>query len=99
MGELEVRQFLMFLVETKKATPASRKMHVAAIKFLYTITLRRPEVVAAIPWPKVAHGVPAVDHHLTIRDRDWNSGQIGALPRRVGGDDGNEATCVLHRGA
>lgn len=60
MGELEVRQFLMHLVETKKATPASRKMHVAAIKFLYTITLRRPEVVAAIPWPKVAHGVPEI---------------------------------------
>lgn len=33
MGEREVRQFLMHLVETKKATPASRKMHVAAIKF------------------------------------------------------------------
>lgn len=60
MGELEVRQFLMHLVETKKATPASRKMHVAAIKFLYQVTLRRPEVVAAIPWPKVAHGVPEI---------------------------------------
>jgi site-specific recombinase XerD len=60
MGELEVRQFLMHLVETKKASPANRKMHVAAIKFLYTITLRRPEVVAAIPWPKVAHGVPEI---------------------------------------
>ncbi len=60
MGELEVRQFLMHLVETKKASPASRKMHVAGIKFLYEVTLRRPEVVAAIPWPKVAHGVPEI---------------------------------------
>ena len=60
MGELEIRQFLMFLVETRKATPASRKMHVAAIKFLYSVTLRRPEVVASIPWPKVAHGVPDI---------------------------------------
>jgi site-specific recombinase XerD len=60
MGELEVRQFLMHLVETKKASPASRKMHVAGIKFLYEVTLRRPEVVAAIPWPKVAHGVPVI---------------------------------------
>jgi site-specific recombinase XerD len=60
MGELEVRQFLMHLVEKKKASPASRKMHVAAIKFLYEVTLRRREVVAAIPWPKVGHGVPEI---------------------------------------
>lgn len=60
MGELEIRQFLMHLVETKKASPASRKMHVAGIKFLYEVTLRRPEVVASIPWPKVPHGVPEI---------------------------------------
>jgi site-specific recombinase XerD len=60
MGELEIRQFLMHLVETKKAGAATRKMFVAAIKFLYEVTLRRPEVVAAIPWPKVAHGVPEI---------------------------------------
>lgn len=60
MGELEIRQFLMHLVETKKAGPASRKMHVAGIKFLYEVTLRRPEVVASIPWPKVPHGVPEI---------------------------------------
>lgn len=60
MGELEVRQFLMYLVETKKASPATRKLYVAGIKFLYEVTLRRPEVVAGIPWPKVAHGVPEI---------------------------------------
>lgn len=60
MGELEVRQYLMHLVERKKASAATRKMHVAGIKFLYAVTLRRPEVVAAIPWPKVAHGVPEI---------------------------------------
>lgn len=60
MGELEIRQFLMHLVETKKASPASRKMHVAGIKFLYEVTLRRPEIVASIPWPKVPHGVPEI---------------------------------------
>lgn len=60
MGELEIRQFLMYLVETKKVGPATRKMHVAGIKFLYEVTLRRPEVVAAIPWPKVTHGIPEI---------------------------------------
>jgi integrase/recombinase XerD len=60
MGEPEIRQFLLHLLETKKASPASRKMHVAGIKFLYEITLGRPEVVASIPWPKVAHGMPEI---------------------------------------
>lgn len=60
MGELEIRQFLMHLVEKKKAGPATRKMHVAGIKFLYQVVLRRPEVVAAIPWPKVAHNLPEI---------------------------------------
>lgn len=60
MGELEVREYLMHLAEVRHASPATRKMHVAGIKFLYEVTLRRPEVVAAIPWPKVAHGLPQI---------------------------------------
>ncbi|MBX3226239.1 MAG: site-specific integrase [Labilithrix sp.] len=60
MGELEVREFLMHLVEKRKVSPAHRKMHVAAIKFLYQVTLRRPDVVARIPWPKVPQGVPEI---------------------------------------
>jgi hypothetical protein len=46
MGELEIRQFLMHLVERKKASAATRKMHVAAIKFLYAVTLRRPTLAS-----------------------------------------------------
>jgi integrase/recombinase XerD len=60
MGELEIREFLMHLVEKRKVSAAHRKMHVAAIKFLYQVTLRRPEVVAKIPWPKVSQGVPEI---------------------------------------
>lgn len=52
MGEREVREFLLYLVNKKKASAATHAMYVAAIKFLYTTTLRRPEVVANIPWPK-----------------------------------------------
>jgi len=60
MGELEVRQFLMFLLDKRKAGPATRKMHVAGIKFLYEVVLRRPEVVVGIPWPKVEHNMPEI---------------------------------------
>jgi integrase/recombinase XerD len=60
MGELEVRQFLLHLVLDKKVGAATQKMHVAGIKFLYTETLGRPEVVAQIPWPKVRQVLPPI---------------------------------------
>lgn len=60
MGELEIRQFLMHLFEKKKVGAATRKMYVAGIKFLFGVTLGRPEAVAAIPWPRVSHGMPEI---------------------------------------
>jgi hypothetical protein len=45
LGEPEIRQFLMELVE-RGASPATHHQHVAALKFLYAITLRKPDVVA-----------------------------------------------------
>jgi integrase/recombinase XerD len=60
MGEAEVRQYLLHLVLERKIAPATQKMHVAGIKFLYAETLARPEVVARIPWPKVRQSLPPI---------------------------------------
>lgn len=60
MGEAEVRQYLLYLVLERKIGPATQKMHVAGIKFLYAETLARPEVVARIPWPKVRQSLPPI---------------------------------------
>ena len=60
MGEIEVRQFLLYLALEAKIGAATQKMHVAGIKFLYAETLGRPEVVAGIPWPKVRQTLPAI---------------------------------------
>jgi integrase/recombinase XerD len=51
----EVRAYLLHLTSELGYSPANLKIHVAALKFLYTITLNRPEVVARIPYPKVPH--------------------------------------------
>jgi len=60
MGEAEIRQYLHYLVEERSVSAPTQKMALAAIKFLYSVTLRRPEEVAGIPWPKVPEPLPVV---------------------------------------
>jgi site-specific recombinase XerD len=59
MGEAEVRAFLLHLLGAGKS-PSVLKMQVAALKFLYSVTLGRPEEVVGIPWPKVQRRLPDI---------------------------------------
>jgi site-specific recombinase XerD len=58
--EEDVRKYLHHLVEVRNASTSNHKMHLAAIKFLYSVTLGRPEVTEHIPWPKVTSRLPEV---------------------------------------
>ena len=60
MGEQEIRGFLLHLVRDRKASPATLGMYVNALKFLYTITLKRPEAVKEIPHPKRPKTLPVI---------------------------------------
>lgn len=60
LGEVHLRQFLVHLVTQAKAAPATHHGYVAAFKFFYGVTLQRPEVVAAIPFPKVPKKLPEI---------------------------------------
>jgi integrase/recombinase XerD len=60
MGEKEIRGFLLHLVRDRKASPATQDMYVNALKFLYTVTLKRPEVVNDISHPKRPHTLPVI---------------------------------------
>ena len=60
MGEQEIRDFLLHLVRERQASPALQKMFVAALKFLYRITLNRPGEVERIPYPKIPKTLPDV---------------------------------------
>jgi site-specific recombinase XerD len=59
LGEREVRDFLLSLA-LNQATPAVMKMHLASLRFLYSTTLRRPEVTVGIPWPKTPRTLPDI---------------------------------------
>jgi len=60
MGEREIRQFLIHLVKEEHASPATHRMFVASLKFLYVVTLRRPGEIARVPFPKVPRRLPVV---------------------------------------
>jgi len=61
MGTKEVRDFLVHLRDERELQPITIKGYVAALKFLYTATLDRPEVVVR-PWlsPRVVKKLPVV---------------------------------------
>lgn len=60
LGENEIRKFLVHLVDRRHTKPTTVRMYVASLKFLYAITLDRPEVVERIPWPKVPKKLPDI---------------------------------------
>jgi integrase/recombinase XerD len=60
MGEQEIRGFLLHLVRDCKASPATLSMYVNALKFLYNVTLKRPEAVQGLAHPKRAKTLPVI---------------------------------------
>lgn len=53
-----IRKYVLRLAETR--APSTVKMHVAAIRFLYEVTLRRPKVVEGVYFPKVPQRLPVI---------------------------------------
>jgi integrase/recombinase XerD len=57
LGVAEVRSFLLLLIELGRA-PATLVVYHAALRYAYTETLERPEVMAAVPRPRVSKTAP-----------------------------------------
>ncbi|MCP3956613.1 MAG: tyrosine-type recombinase/integrase [bacterium] len=58
LGEQDVRAYLLNRLDVVQ--PATVAVDHAALKFLFDVTLNRPEVVARIPWPKVPKSLPDI---------------------------------------
>jgi site-specific recombinase XerD len=59
LSEDEVKEYLGYVVSTG-ASVETLKMQVAAISFLYGVTLGKPELAARLPRPKVPHKQPDI---------------------------------------
>jgi site-specific recombinase XerD len=80
LGAEEIRKFFVHLTEKKNASPATLKMYVAAVRFLYSITLGHPEKVAALMWPKVPHPLPDI---LSVSEVERLLNAIESLKHRA----------------
>jgi integrase/recombinase XerD len=66
LGSQDIREFLLHLIRVQEVSPSVQKMYVAALKFLYTVTLNRPEEVERIPFPKIPYTLPDVLSHQEV---------------------------------
>ena len=60
LGAEHIREYQIFLMETKKASWGVFIQTVCALRFLYQVTLSRPEMVEYIPYPKPEKKLPVV---------------------------------------
>ncbi len=65
MGATEIRKFMLHLAQDRKVSAFSQSTHVNALKFLYRITLRHPQVIERLPHPKRPKTLPKV---LTMQE-------------------------------
>lgn len=114
LGEAEVRGFMLHQIHVQDAATPTLKMYVAALKFLYEVTIRKPEVVAHLPWPKVARPLPdilsgpevgrlleairSVRHRAVITATYATGMRIGEVTRLQVGDIDRERGLIHVRG-
>lgn len=60
LGEEEVRAYLLHRLDRQHVSTSTNVVCLASLKFLYGVTLKRPQVAAAIPFPKRAQRLPEV---------------------------------------
>jgi integrase/recombinase XerD len=60
LGTEHVRAWLLSLITEKGLSPSSVNVAIAALRFLFTVTLQRPEVMASIRATRLHHSEPDV---------------------------------------
>ena len=61
LGETEIREYLLHLIEVEQVSYSNYRQVLAALKFLYTVTLSQPWEVQRIPFPPLGEDLGAVD--------------------------------------
>lgn len=60
LGQAEVWEFLLHQREVRNVSVGRYLVFLGALRYLFTVTLQRPDVMAGIPWPKMHRRRPEV---------------------------------------
>jgi len=60
LGQKELRDYVEYLREERKYGASMLRLQMAGVRFLYAVTLGRPELVAWMAWPKKPAKLPVV---------------------------------------
>jgi site-specific recombinase XerD len=60
LGETEVKEYLVHMLEGRKLSKGTYKNYASAIKFLYKVTLKRQDIADQIRYPKVDKTLPCI---------------------------------------
>lgn len=89
MGESEIRQYLIHLLQERRLSHGAYRQCYAALKFLYTVTLNRPFAVETIPRPRKApKALPEV----------LSGSEVDALLRSIRGLKYRTTTMAIYAG-
>ena len=73
LGRAEIRSWLLHLMEVEVVSYETYRQCLAAVKFLYTVTLGWPWEVERVPFPRRPHRVP------TVLSAEQVAGVLGAV--------------------
>jgi integrase/recombinase XerD len=60
LGPEDIRQYQVYLAKERKVSVSSRMVAATALRFLYSVTLKRDRVVEMIPTPRPEHRLPVI---------------------------------------
>ena len=77
LGPRDIRDYQIYLTNEKKLAPKSISIATAALRFLYTVTLKRPwDVAEVLPMPKTPQTLPVILSPEEVRQF------LSCVPRR-----------------
>lgn len=77
LGPRDIRDYQVYLTNDKKLAPGSISIATSALRFLYTVTLKRPwDAEAVLPLPKAQQTLPVILSPEEVRQF------LSAVPRR-----------------
>jgi site-specific recombinase XerD len=79
LGPVNIRDYQLFLTKEKKLASGSIHIATSALRFLYTVTLKRPwDVAEVLPFPKTTQKLPV------ILSQEEVTHLLSCVPRRKG---------------